>query len=550
MRTLLIDDCIDNGMDYNNGGARYKWSIISFAGLVNVIDSLIVTRGFVFEKKLYTKEVFLEKLKANDEEFLKQARSYEIAYGNDDARADELASRLSKDVFATLDDKKPAIGDGFIPASILFNNSASGGSYVGATPDGRRANSPIADSVAAIFQKDVNGPLALLNSVTNLDLAHAIGIPVLNFNVQPDFDVYVLKNLISGYIEKGGDDQFQHTPLYKGEALALRAMLHFDLMRLFGPPAWADAQAKASVMPYVTKYAFDITPFSSYDDVYKYIIDDLKTAEECLKADETLLPAVRDNAAAGFTSCRIIHMNLYAVQALLARVYWYKGDLVNAAAYASKVIESGKFSFRPREEFIQSENGTLNLHETIFGIYSQQSNMKNAKAFGFSSSSTTLTVRDDAYVMFNDGSSTSGSDLRLSAWFDGTQFKNLVNRAYVEGSNSYDGKSILGINMIRIAEMYYIMAEALMESDPAAATEYYDAVVVTRDLDALTGVATVTADILYNERCKEFFGEGYRWFDMKRLGKDIQVSTSVLLPGNSLNTYVIPMPLSEEENRQ
>ena len=89
-----------------------------------------------------------------------------------------------------------------------------------------------------------------------------------------------------------------------------------------------------------------------------------------------------------------------------------------------------------------------------------------------------------------------------------------------------------------------------MESDPAAATEYYDAVVVTRDLDALTGVATVTADILYNERCKEFFGEGYRWFDMKRLGKDIQVSTSVLLPGNSLNTYVIPMPLSEEENRQ
>ena len=152
--------------------------------------------------------------------------------------------------------------------------------------------------------------------------------------------------------------------------------------------------------------------------------------------------------------------------------------------------------------------------------------------------------------MFNDGSSASGTDLRLSAWFDGTQFKNLVNRAYVEGSNSYSGKSILGINVIRIPEMYYIMAEALLESDPAKATEYYDAVVVSRDLDALTGVTNVTADILYNERCKEFFGEGYRWFDMKRLGKDIQVSTSVLLPGNSLNTYVIPMPLSEEENRQ
>ena len=326
-------------------------------------------------------------------------------------------------------------------------------------------------------------------------------------------------NNILGYIEKGGDDQFQYTKLYKGEALALRAMLHFDMMRLFGPPAWADAQAKAKVIPYVTKYAFDITPFSSYEDVYEYIIADLEEAEKCLAADETLLPAVRDNSAAGFTSCRIIHMNLYAVQALLARVYWYKGDLAKASEYAYKVIESGKFSFRPRE------------------------------AFGFSSSTTNLTVRDDAYVIFNDGSSASGTDLRLSAWFDGTQFKNLVNRAYVEGSNSYSGKSILGVNIFRISEMYYIMAEALMESDPEKATEYYDAVVTTRDLDPLTGTSTVTADNLYNERCKEFFGEGFRWFDMKRLGKDIQVNTSTLLPGNSLSTYVIPLPLAEEENR-
>jgi hypothetical protein len=321
------------------------------------------------------------------------------------------------------------------------------------------------------------------------------------------------------------------------------------MMRLYGPPAWADAQAKAKVIPYVTKYAFDITPFSSYEDVYKYIIADLEEAEKCLAADATLLPAVRTNAAAGFTSCRIIHMNLYAVQALLARVYWYKGDLSKASEYAYKVIESGKFSFRPREAFIQSDNGTLDMNETIFGIYSQQSNIKNAKAFGFSSSSTSLTVRDDAYVIFNDGSSASGTDLRLSAWFDGTQFKNLVNRAYVEGSNSYSGKSILGVNIFRISEMYYIMAEALMESDPVKATEYYDAVVTTRDLDPLSGSSAVTADVLYNERCKEFFGEGFRWFDMKRLGKDIQVNTSTLLPGNSLSTYVLPLPLAEEENR-
>jgi formate C-acetyltransferase len=48
MRTLLIDDCIDNGLDYNNGGARYKWSIINFAGMINVIDAMLVIRDYIF----------------------------------------------------------------------------------------------------------------------------------------------------------------------------------------------------------------------------------------------------------------------------------------------------------------------------------------------------------------------------------------------------------------------------------------------------------------------------------------------------------------------
>ena len=51
MRTLLIDDCIEKGMDYNNGGARYMWSIINFAGMINVIDSMLVIRDFVFGRK-------------------------------------------------------------------------------------------------------------------------------------------------------------------------------------------------------------------------------------------------------------------------------------------------------------------------------------------------------------------------------------------------------------------------------------------------------------------------------------------------------------------
>ena len=63
MRTLLIDDCIDRATEYNSGGTRYNWSIINFAGLINVIDSLLVIRDFVYEKRKYTAEELVSLLK-------------------------------------------------------------------------------------------------------------------------------------------------------------------------------------------------------------------------------------------------------------------------------------------------------------------------------------------------------------------------------------------------------------------------------------------------------------------------------------------------------
>lgn len=177
-------------------------------------------------------------------------------------------------------------------------------------------------------------------------------------------------NNILGHIEKGGDNEFEHTPLYKGECLALRALLHFELLKLYGAPVWADDAAKAKAIPYVTEYSFDITPFSSLDDAYDKILKDLKEAESCLAEDETLVTAQRNNAKGGFTSCRTIHMNLYAVQALMARVYWSMNDLDNASAYAKKVIDSQKFTFRSTSAFNQPDNGTIDMSETIFGVYS------------------------------------------------------------------------------------------------------------------------------------------------------------------------------------
>lgn len=358
-------------------------------------------------------------------------------------------------------------------------------------------------------------------------------------------------NNILAHIEKGGENEFQETPLFKGEALGLRAMLHFDLLRLYAAPEWAPESVKATAIPYVSKYSFSITKFSSLDEIYEKIIADLKEAERLLAQDEILLPAVRSNGSkGGFSSCRIIHMNLYAVQALLARVYWFRNDLKNAALYAEKVISSNKFSFRDKSAFVQPDNGTLDLKETIFGLYSTVSNINNARAYGLTGTGSTFRLVEDWDNLYNDGSASSGSDYRFSAWFENSTFKYLVNNIFIEGQTSYTGNSIIGINLFRLPEMYYIMAESMLKSNPAEATKYYDQVITTRGLDSFKDAGlTVSQENISKERRKEYFGQGLYWSDMKRLGKDIKATVSITLSGSDYNTYKVPIPVSESENR-
>lgn len=204
MRTLLIDDCIDRGIEYNNGGARYMWSIINFAGTINVIDSMLVIEDYIYENGKLTAEKMLELLDAGDEAFLDEVGKYPHCFGVDDAHANELAHRLTDDVFSMLDDKMPFLGMGFLPASIQFTSAPTAGKYIGCTPDGRHAGAPLCESLGPISEKDVKGPTAMLSSVTSLSLERALGIPVVNITINPDFKNSILRSLIRGYLDKGG----------------------------------------------------------------------------------------------------------------------------------------------------------------------------------------------------------------------------------------------------------------------------------------------------------------------------------------------------------
>lgn len=204
MRTLLVDDCIDNGKDYNDGGARYNWSIINFAGMINVIDSLLAIKQLIFESKKYTASELIALLSENNESLAAEVKKLPKSFGKDDAEVNEFAHKFSETVFAFTNEGELFEGLGFLSSSIQFMSQVNAGKAVGATPDGRRCGEPLCDSLAAIFGKDTLGPTALLNSVTALDLKSALGTPVVSFNLQKDFDDNILRALIMGYMKRGG----------------------------------------------------------------------------------------------------------------------------------------------------------------------------------------------------------------------------------------------------------------------------------------------------------------------------------------------------------
>ena len=148
------------------------------------------------------------------------------------------------------------------------------------------------------------------------------------------------------YVDKNKDvlvtERYYET--MKGEALGLRAFLHFDLLRMFGPVYKEHPASKA--IPYRIAFDKDATPVLPASEVVDAILKDLNDAEKLLKESDPL-DFFTDQTDEDFTDKnhflvnREFRMNLYAVKAMLARVYCYKGDAESkglATEYAKQVI--------------------------------------------------------------------------------------------------------------------------------------------------------------------------------------------------------------------
>jgi len=211
MRSLLIDDCLDAGVEFNAGGARYNWSVVNVAGLSNVADSLAAIREVVFETAEVSGSELLDIL-AQDfagQEAFRRRLTRCPRFGNDDERADDVAAEVVKHVFAEFLTRRPWRGGRFLPSVIMFATYAQAGVAVGATPDGRRAGEPLGDSIGPVQGRDTHGPTAMLKSVSRLPLRLAVGTPILNLRLPKALfrsldERGKLRDLIVTYFELGG----------------------------------------------------------------------------------------------------------------------------------------------------------------------------------------------------------------------------------------------------------------------------------------------------------------------------------------------------------
>ncbi len=211
MRSLLVDDCIDHGVEFNAGGARYNWSVVNVAGLANVVDSLSAVRELVFEQNRLSGEQLLSML-ARDfdgEETFRQRLRRCPRFGNDLAEVDDLAADIAAFVFEEFRRYAPWRGGRFLTSCIMFTTYAAEGAKVGATPDGRRAGEPLADSIGPVAGRDTHGPTAMINSVVRLPLQLAMGTPVLNIRfgkalLKSPEGRRAVRDLISSYFDRGG----------------------------------------------------------------------------------------------------------------------------------------------------------------------------------------------------------------------------------------------------------------------------------------------------------------------------------------------------------
>lgn len=345
-----------------------------------------------------------------------------------------------------------------------------------------------------------------------------------------------------------------------GQALTARALIHFDLVRLYGKP-YNENKASLGIPLALERLRYDAKPGrETVENVYKQILLDLKDAESLINKPTNAATLLPTN---GF-------LNYYANKALQAKVYLYMEDFTNALASAEEVIGFNQYKLYSNNEWLSSwakQFGSESIFElaiypgegdlgntSLGAYYRRRGHPNNTIAAGYFLASTNFInlLNEDPNdirkgIMANDE---TGNRLGSLYKYSGT--------TTLEGSGDGKGNTTaINIKVIRLSEIYLIAAEAALRNTSPNLTKAVNYLNEIRKRSPNLSPATpasINLDMIANERSKELIGEGHRFFDMMRWNKSITFNdelgaVSTLHRQKTIDrTFyktILPIPLAE-----
>lgn len=327
--------------------------------------------------------------------------------------------------------------------------------------------------------------------------------------------------------------------IYKGELLGLRAMLHFDLLRLFASSAAMDGGNGLSkpAIPYIETYGNIPQPQLTGKEIIEKIKKDLTEAKELMREYEDFSVKISSDPMYN----RKFRMNYYAVTALLARVYLWAGEKADALKQAQEVI--GKAAADDPDALFALASGPsvtrdpFFLNEIIFRLDVQKLE-DNIESF------VSMDIVDPA--AHNLVISKEGIDNLFVIQGTENDFRKPWFTDYSDGSSQVltKYKDIKYIPMLKLSEMYLIAAEC---AGGAQGDMYLNELRNHRGLGVMQDGQQSFDEFLLQEYRREFVGEGQMFFFYKRLAMDrigVEENVGVADPNK---IYNLPIPLSEKD---
>ncbi len=209
--SIIISDCIENGKDYNAGGARYNTDYIQGVGIGTITDSLSAIKYHVFDQKNINMKKLKETLKYNfvgQEEIRQLFLNKTPKYGNDDDYADDIMKLVFDAFYEEVNGRKNTKGGVYRINMLPTTCHIYFGSVVGATPDGRREKQPLSEGISPVQGADRLGPTAVIKSAAKMDQVKTGGT-LLNQKFTPQLlegekGLNSLAHLIRVYFKLGG----------------------------------------------------------------------------------------------------------------------------------------------------------------------------------------------------------------------------------------------------------------------------------------------------------------------------------------------------------